>query len=156
AADWVLATTALGAQIEIVGQGGAKRMVDMPEFMVGAYTTQLEGGELIAAVHVPKKNPGARWGYYKFCKKTGEFAEASCSAFFDPSTQTARIVVGALDGAPQLPDGLAVRVAEQGAAAIEHEAIYAAVKAITPEKSEVDRGLFVTVVERCLRQALEA
>ncbi len=156
AADWVLAATALGAQVEIVAPGGQVRMVNMPEFMIGAYTTELGAGELIAAVHVPKMNPGTRWGYYKFCRKTGEFAEASCSAFFDPSTQTARIAVGALDGAPQYLDDLAARVAEQGAAAIDRDAIHAAVKAITPEKSEVDRGLFVTVVERCLRQALDA
>jgi len=156
AADWVLATTALGAQVEIAAPGGQTRMVNMPEFMIGAYTTELGAGELIAAVHVPKMNPGTRWGYYKFCRKTGEFAEASCSAFFDPSTQTARIAVGALDGAPQYLDELAARVAEQGAAAIDRDAIHAAVKAITPEKSEVDRGLFVTVVERCLRQALDA
>jgi len=156
AADWVLATTALGAQVEIAAPGGKTRMVNMPEFMIGAYTTDLGSGELIAAVHVPKMNSGTRWGYYKFCRKTGEFAEASCSAFFDPSAQTARIAVGALDGAPQYLDDLAARVAEQGAAAIDRDAIHAAVKAITPEKSEVDRGLFVTVVERCLRQALDA
>lgn len=156
AADWVLAAAALGAQVEIAMPGGKRRMANMPDFMIGAYTTELEAGELIAAVHVPKINPGARWGYYKFCRKTGEFAEASCSAFFDPSTQTARIAVGALDGAPQLLDELAARVAGQGAAAIDRGAIHAAVKAVTPEKSEVDRGLFVTVVERCLRQALDA
>ncbi len=156
AADWVLATTALGAQVEIAAPGGQTRMANMPEFMIGAYTTELGAGELIAAVHVPKMNPDTRWGYYKFCRKTGEFAEASCSAFFDPSTQTARIAVGALDGAPQYLDELAARVAEQGAAAIDRDAIHAAVKAVTPEKSEVDRGLFVTVVERCLRQALDA
>ena len=156
AADWVLATTALGAQVEIAAPGGQTRMVNMPEFMIGAYTTELGAGELIAAVHVPKMSPGTRWGYYKFCRKTGEFAEASCSAFFDPSTQTARIAVGARDGAPQYLDELAARVAEQGAAAIDRDAIHAAVKAIMPEKSEVDRGLFVTVVERCLRQALDA
>ncbi|HUH88215.1 MAG TPA: FAD binding domain-containing protein [Pusillimonas sp.] len=155
AADWVLAAAALGATVEIVGPNGT-RMVDMPEFMIGAYTTELGADELIAALHVPKKNPGARWGYYKFCKKTGEFAEASCAAFFDPSAQVARIAVGALDGAPQLLDELGARVAEQGAAAIDRDAIYAAVKTITPEKSEVDRGLCVTVVERCLRQALGA
>lgn len=156
AADWVLATTALGAQVEIAAPGGKTRMVDMPGFMIGAYTTELGPGELITAVHVPKITSSSRWGYYKFCRKTGEFAEASCSAFFDPSTQTARIAVGALDGAPQLLDELAARVAERGAAAIDRDAIHAAVTAITPEKSEVDRGLFVTVVERCLRQALGA
>jgi len=155
AADWVLAIAALGGQVEITGPNGT-RMADMPEFMIGAYTTDLAADELITAVHVPKKNPGALWGYYKFCRKTGEFAEASCAAFFDPSLQVARIAVGALDGAPQLLEDLAARVAEQGAQAIERDAIYAAVKAITPEKSEVDRGLCVTVVERCLRQALGA
>lgn len=153
AADWVLAATALGAQIEIASPAGT-RMVNMPDFMIGAYTTQLGPDELISAVHVPKTGAGTRWGYYKFCRKTGEFAEASCSAFFDPASQTARVVVGALDGAPQLLDELASRVAEQGAGAIDRDAIHAAVMAITPEKSEVDRGLIVTVVERCLRQAL--
>lgn len=156
AADWVLATTALGGQVEIASPGGKTRLVNMPEFMIGAYTTQLESNELIAAVYVPKLSASARWGYYKFAKKTGEFAEASCAAYFDPSTQTARIAVGALDGAPQFLDELAARVAEQGSEAAGRDAILAAVTAITPEKSAVDRGLFVTVVERCLKQALGA
>ena len=43
----------------------------------------------------------ARYGYYKFCRKTGEFAEASRAAVFDPDSRTARIFLGALRGAPQ-------------------------------------------------------
>jgi len=155
AADWVLATTALGAEVELVSPRGTRR-VPMPDFMAGAYTTALEQDELIAAVHVPAKRDGVRWGYYKFCRKTGEFAEASCAAYFDPSTQTARIAVGALDGAPQLLGELAAKVAQQGLQAADRDAVYAAVKAVTPEKSEVDRNLCVTAVERCLRQALGA
>lgn len=153
AADWVLATTALGAEIEIASPGGTRR-VPMPGFMHGAYTTEVGADELIAAVHIPKHHAQVRWGYYKFCRKTGEFADASCSAYFDPLTQTARIVVGALDGAPQLLTELSGRVAEYGLQAADQDSIHAAIQAITPDKTAADRKLYITVVERCLNQAL--
>lgn len=153
AADWVLATAALGAEVEIASAEG-KRRSSMPEFMLGAYTVDLQPNELITSIVVPAKSTSSRWGYYKFCRKTGEFAEASCAAWFDPASQTARIVLGALDGAPQLLPELSARVAEQGRAAATRDAIEAAVAAVTPEKSTVQRNLCVTVVERCLKQAL--
>lgn len=153
AADWVLATTALAAEIEIVSAKGARR-VTMPEFMHGAYTTEVGPDEMIAAVYVPKKRAGVRWGYYKFCRKTGEFAEASCSAYFDPAAKIARIAVGALDGAPRYLNELAGRVAQEGLEAADAASIAAAIETIAPGKSAVDRRLYVTVVERCLRQAL--
>ncbi|WP_050855032.1 FAD binding domain-containing protein, partial [Bordetella pertussis] len=106
AADWVLTMVALGADIEIAGVDG-ERMVPAESFMQGAYTTVVGEGELIAAVHVPAMTDGARWGYYKFCRKAGEFAEASCAAWFEPARWVARIAVGALDGAPCLLPGLA-------------------------------------------------
>jgi len=53
-------------------------------------------------------------------------------------------------------DTLTTHIFDRADPAIDRDAIHAAVKAVTPEKSEVDRGLFVTVVERCLRQALDA
>src|SRR5690606_33819162 len=155
AADWTLAITALGGQLEIVGPNGT-RMADMPEFMLGAYTTELKEDEIIAAVHVPKKLDTTRWGYYKFCRKTGEFAEASCAAYFDSATGAARIAVGALDGAPKLLDDLAARVAEPGSSAIDRDAISSGVCALTSGQSTLDLGLRVTVDERCLRRALNA
>ena len=79
-------------------------MLPAQDYMQGAYTTGLREDELIAAVHVPEAGPAARWGY-KFCRKTGEFAEASCAAWFDAASKTARIAVGALDGAPGLLPG---------------------------------------------------
>src|SRR5437868_2759712 len=110
AADWVLAMAALGAQIEISSAAGTRR-VPMERFMHGAYTTDLADGELLTAVRIPRLGAAARWGYFKFCRKTGEFAEASCAAVFDPSRKLARIVLGALDGAPQALPALAAQVA---------------------------------------------
>ena len=70
--------------------------VRMPaqDYMQGAYTTGLREDELIAAVHVPEAGRRRALGYYKFCRKTGEFAEASCAAWFDAASKTARIAVG--------------------------------------------------------------
>ncbi|PAX92999.1 hypothetical protein CKW47_21420, partial [Bordetella pertussis] len=56
-------------------------------------------GELIAAVHVPAMTDGARWGYYKFCRKAGEFAEASCAAWFEGELIAAVHVPAMTDGA---------------------------------------------------------
>lgn len=153
AADWVLATSALGAELELTSAKGSRRST-MPEFMLGAYAVDLQPDELISAVYVPEKTEQTRWGYYKFCRKTGEFAEASCAAYFDPSTRTARIVVGALGGAPQLLPALSAKVAQDGLAAATPEAIAEALKEIAPEKTAGDRRLFMTVIERCLRRAL--
>jgi carbon-monoxide dehydrogenase medium subunit len=153
AADWVLATSALGAELELISSKGSRRST-MPEFMLGAYAVDLQPNELISAVYVPEKTAETRWGYYKFCRKTGEFAQASCAAYFDLSARTARIVVGALGGTPQLLPTLSAKVAQEGLAAATPEAIAQALKEVAPEKTAGDRRLFVTVIERCLRRAL--
>ena len=155
AADWVVVMTALGAELEIASPRGRRRL-PMTEFMIGAFTTVLGPDELITTVHLPALGPDARWGYYKFCRKTGEFAEASCAALFDPSTRTARIALGALDGAPQLIAPLASEVARDGPAAADHERVAAAVAAALPGKDAVDRRLHATAVTRCLAQAFAA
>ncbi|MCP3018557.1 FAD binding domain-containing protein [Cupriavidus basilensis] len=151
AADWVVALTAIGAQIELASKAGT-RIVPMTEFMLGAYTTALTEGELICAVHVPSQPDTARWGYHKLCRKTGEFAEASCAAYFDPSTRFARIALGALDGAPALLRGLASDIAAQGPAALTPQAVLAAVTQATPAKDAIDRKLCCAAVTRCIEQ----
>lgn len=153
AADWVVVTAALGAELELVSAKGSRR-VTMPEFMLGAYTVDLQPDEMICAVYVPEKASQTRWGYYKFSRKTGEFAEASCAAYFDPTTRISRIVVGALGGAPQILPELSAEVAQKGLEAATPEAIAKALQDVAPEKTAGERRLFTTVVERCLHRAL--
>ncbi|GAB7545912.1 FAD binding domain-containing protein [Cupriavidus sp. CuC1] len=151
AADWVVVLTAVGAEIELASKAGT-RIVPMTQFMLGAYTTALTEGELIAAVHVPPQPDAARWGYHKLCRKTGEFAEASCAAYFDPSTRFARIALGALDGAPALLRGLANDIAVQGPAALTPQAVLSAVTEATPGKDAIDRKLYCAAATRCIQQ----
>jgi len=156
AADWVLAARALNAQVEICAFEQAPRLIDMQDFMLAAYTTILGEGEAITALHLPVLSEQARWGYYKFCRKTGEFAEASCAAYFEPANATAQIVVGALDGAPVALEALAGAVARSGVAAASEAAIEAALRENIEQLDTLGRRMAAAAVTRCLRQAFGA
>ena len=153
AADWVVVFSAIGADIEIASASG-RRIVPMSQFMLSAYTTALQDGELISAAVVPRHTNAVRWGYHKLCRKTGEFAEASCAAYFDGSKRFARIVLGALDGPPVVLDALTREVAMQGRGALTSAGVAAAVAQATPGKDAIDRKLYATAVSRCVDQLL--
>jgi carbon-monoxide dehydrogenase medium subunit len=156
AADWVLAARALNAQVEVCAFEQAPRLINMQDFMLAAYTTILGEGEAITALHLPLLNAQARWGYYKFCRKTGEFAEASCAAYFDPASATAQIVVGALDGAPVALEALASAVAHGGVVAASEAAIDAALRENIDQLDTLGRRMAAAAVMRCLKQAFGA
>jgi carbon-monoxide dehydrogenase medium subunit len=152
AADWPLALAALDARLELASSAGT-RQVRASEFMLGAFTTVLGDGEMIAAVRLPRTSPALRWGYYKLCRKTGEFAHASAAAVFDPQTKLARVVVGALAGPPVCLDALARSIAQQGPSAASGQAIAAGVAAVMPGSDSIERKMREAVVTRCLAQA---
>lgn len=152
AADWVLACAALDARIEVCSTSGT-RLVSMSDFMLAAYTTVLTADEIITAVHFPEVSPHARWGYQKFCRKTGEFAHASCATYIDPVSKIARIVVGALDGAPSVLSALAVQVASQGLDGFDEAVVEAFLQKELPQQDDIARQMFVQVVLRCVQQA---
>jgi carbon-monoxide dehydrogenase medium subunit len=152
AADWVLTMTALDAQLQCVSAQG-QRTIPMTQFMAGAFTTALSAGELVTGVIVPQYSKSMRWGYYKFCRKTGEFAEASCASVFDPERGIARIAIGALDGAPALLQKLAGDVARNGIGALIDAAVREAVAQATPGKEDIDRRLIVAAAKRSVKQA---
>ena len=153
AADWVLAARALNAQVEICAFEQAPRLINMQDFMLAAYTTVLGEGEAITALYLPLLSAQARWGYYKFCRKTGEFAEASCAAYFEPASATAQIVVGALDGAPVALEALASAVARSGVVAASEAAIDAALRENIDQLDTLGRRMAAAAVTRCLKQA---
>jgi aerobic carbon-monoxide dehydrogenase medium subunit len=152
AADWPLALSALDARIELAKSGGT-RIVKAADFMLGAFTTLLEEGEIVSAILLPKIGPTLRWGYCKLCRKTGEFAHASAAAAFDARTGLARIVLGALDGPPLALPELARSVAQQAAAAATPQALTNAVAGAMPNADDIDRSMHAATLERCLQQA---
>jgi carbon-monoxide dehydrogenase medium subunit len=99
AADWVSALSALGATVSLRSLSGTREL-PVEDFITGALQSALRADEIIEVVRIPALSRSARFGYFKSCRKTGEFAHAISAVVIDPEQGTARAVIGALDAAP--------------------------------------------------------
>ena len=99
AAEWPSVLAALDAEALLRGRGG-ERTVPCAEFVTGIYATRLAPAELIRAIRIPRLSVGARWGFQKFARKSGEFAHSLAVAVRDGARGFARVVLGAANGAP--------------------------------------------------------
>jgi len=97
AADWPSALALLGATAILEGPGG-RREVPAEKFVTGVFETVLRTGEVLVGVRVPKVSRRARTGYWKFCRKPGEFPQAIGGVLDDPERGTVRAVIGATRG----------------------------------------------------------
>lgn len=104
AADWLTTLTALGASAITWNETGG-RAIPLAQFITGAFRTALAPGEIVQAVRVPRPSPQARWGYYKACRKPGEFAHAMAAVLDDPTRGVRRAVIGAAGGPPVMLEG---------------------------------------------------
>ncbi|MGR9092112.1 MAG: FAD binding domain-containing protein [Gammaproteobacteria bacterium] len=102
AADYPTALTAAGAEIEILGSGGRRRIA-AAAFFEGFYTTALADGELITAVHLPPPRADGTAVYRKIARSDGDFAIASMAfagVFDGARCRRARIAVGGCGSTP--------------------------------------------------------
>jgi aerobic carbon-monoxide dehydrogenase medium subunit len=104
AADWLCTLTALGASVVTWREAGG-RTLPLAQFVTGAFRTALAPGEIVQAVRVPRPSAQARWGYYKACRKPGEFAHAMAAVLNDPARGIRRAVIGAVGGPPVVLEG---------------------------------------------------
>ncbi len=89
-ADYPPALVATDAEIEVAGASGVRRIAAR-DFFVDWYTTALEQGEIVAAIHLPAPKAGPS-AYYKHARTSGDFAIASMALALDG--ETARIAFG--------------------------------------------------------------
>ena len=99
AADWISALAALGAEAIMRGPAGQRRL-PVERLMAGVFEAALEPDELLEAIWVPRLSPRRRWGFYKFCRKAGEFAHAIGAVLYDPERAVCRAVIGATESRP--------------------------------------------------------
>jgi carbon-monoxide dehydrogenase medium subunit len=131
AADWITTLAAIGAEVTVTGIYGQRRIA-VDKLMVSTFETSLIAGELLVSIRVPKLSSDAKWGFYKFCRKTGEFAEAMSAVIVDPSRGQTRVVIGATDTRPVViadaatliskPESIAIVIEENGLANDAYEA----------------------------------
>jgi carbon-monoxide dehydrogenase medium subunit len=155
AADWPVALAALGASVNLRSAGGT-RMLALENTVLGAFTTALGEDEIIESIDAPKLSVAGRWGYYKFCRRVGDFAEASAAAVLDPQTGAARLYLAALCGRPLALDQLARDVAARGRAAAARDNVARALEETAPDLDGVERRMATAVLTRALDGALGA
>jgi carbon-monoxide dehydrogenase medium subunit len=98
AADWVAVLPALGATAIAFGPAGERRIA-AARFVTGIFETALAADELLRFIELPVLPADARWGHWKFCRKTGEFSKATACVLALPG-RPPRAVLAALDGPP--------------------------------------------------------
>lgn len=76
AGDWPAVLAALDTDVTMAGPSGS-RAVALADFIVDAYTTQLDPGEMVVGLSVGIPPNGSGGAYVKFEKRAGDFAVAS-------------------------------------------------------------------------------
>jgi carbon-monoxide dehydrogenase medium subunit len=150
------------AELRLLGPGGERR-VNAADFFLGPLTTALAEDEIILEIRLPPWPRGRRWAFKEFAKRSGDFALAGVTLFYDlDERQRARNthigVMGAcqrsrrLPGAERALDGTAVDAA----------AVQAAAQAASDEadpsgdfhaSAEYRKALVGTLLERALMEA---
>ena len=153
-ADWPIFLLCAGARVRIRGATGA-RDLPMPEFIRAAYTTTLAPGEIVTHVEIPRAGGQARFGFFKLCRKAGEFAEAVGAALIDPERRYCRVVAGAVGSKPVVLPATTRSLAAT-AAPPDPDAIRAEIAAVTSEHDPVKLHMAAVAVGRAIGRALAA
>ena len=95
----ISALSLIGADA-IVWSRKAPRTIPVADLVLSSFTTTLQADELIRAVRIPKLSSAARWGFFKFSQKAGEFAHIIGGVLHDPARGIFRAVLGAIETAP--------------------------------------------------------
>jgi aerobic carbon-monoxide dehydrogenase medium subunit len=151
AADWPLALSTCGAIVHLKSATGTRKLA-VSDFLRSSFTTALASDEMLTAIEIPVPSETMRWGYYKLCRKAGEFPIASAAIVVDGDL--CRVFMGALFDRPRPMAGLASGIGHTKRLP-SASTIAAAVSEAAPEMDPIDRRMFVTCVARAISQALD-
>jgi carbon-monoxide dehydrogenase medium subunit len=73
ASEFPAMALAMGAELEIVGRDGARR-VPAADYFIDLFQTALEPGELLTAIHVPTVRSTHRWAFDELARRRGDYA----------------------------------------------------------------------------------
>lgn len=147
AADWPTVLAAVGAEAVVTGPKGRRRIA-VVDLALGPFETALADNEIIDGIRIPRFSPRSRFGFYKFCRKAGEMADAMCAILIDPERGLQRAVLGATHARPIaiedasgiLRDGFAMTAA---AAAVDGHGL---------GNDPYERQLHIAAIRRCAHQ----
>ena len=151
AADWMSALAALGAQAVVRGPQQERR-VPVETLMTGVFECSLAGGEMLTGIEVDRLSSGARWGYYKHSRKTGEFAHAIGAYLHDPGRSICRAVIGATGSRPIVFNDAFALVGDNSQGAINRVLVESAMAA-HGVNDPIDQQIHFACLRRAIEQA---
>lgn len=162
ASEWCLVSATFGAEMEIHGPGGLRR-VPAEAYFKGTFVTDVGPQELLARIHLPKLGAGWGTGFYEFSRRKGDFALAMAVAALKVEggrIAAARLGIGAVAAHGTRLGALEDKLVGQPATEEVIRAIAAQVPGMVDPSSDIHgsaeyrKDLSETVVRRALLEAL--
>ena len=93
AAQMPSVAVALGAEMEVVGSGGSRR-IPAADFFLSTFETALAEGEILTAIRFPVTRAGEGWGFRLFARRPGDFAVALACTHLDAAGELTIVLGG--------------------------------------------------------------
>jgi carbon-monoxide dehydrogenase medium subunit len=159
ASEWCLTAATLDATM-IAKSSRGTREITVADFFEGIMSTSLAEDELLAEVRLPLLAADAKFGFYEFSRRAGDFAMASSLVTYrivDGFMTDVHVGVGGAEAAP--PPIIEAEAAQNGQApgdAVFRAAAQAASDAVDPlEDHQTDAAYRRDLVRAVVRRALE-
>jgi carbon-monoxide dehydrogenase medium subunit len=107
ASEWCLVAATLDATVMLQSASGT-RSVPAAEYLEGAMATAREPDEILVETHLPLLADDARFGFYEFNRRAGDFALGMALATYELAGGTMRNVRIGLGGIEEKPRRIAV------------------------------------------------
>jgi aerobic carbon-monoxide dehydrogenase medium subunit len=159
ASEWCLTAVTLGAEIIAVSQRG-RRAIAAADFFSGMMATALAEDELLLEARLPLLAPDARFGFYEFSRRAGDYALAMALTVYridDGVISEPRVGIGGAEGHPRrIAEAEAVLAGHKPGDEVFRAAAAAAADAIEPmEDVHADAAFRLDLVRAVTQRALE-
>lgn len=154
-ADWISILSALGGKVTLRGPAGSRTLA-VENYMLGALEADLLPGEMLVSVTVPKLSRSSYWGYYKSCRKTGEFAHAIGAFVVDPERGISRAVFGATESRPYIVSNAKSLIGDGKSGLTFDSGLAAELVEAEGMADPLDRQVHVTALRRAIERAHSA
>lgn len=158
--EWCLTAVTLDASIQAQSSRGT-RIIAADDFFDGLMATALEPDEMIVAAQLPLLPSEARWGFYEFSRRPGDYAIAMSLVSYtvqEGAIAEARIGIGGAEARPRrMGVAEALLTGNRPSAELFAAAAEAAAAEIDPmEDLQADAEFRCHLVKVVIRRALEA
>ncbi len=162
ASEWCLTAATLGAEM-IAASPRGRRTIAADDYFQGLMATDLAEDELLLEVRLPLLAPDARFGFYEFSRRAGDYGIAMALATFrleDGVIVEPRLGLGGVEAHPRrIPAAEAALAGQKPGEKVFRAAAEAAAGAVEPMEdihadAEFRRDLVRAVTRRALERAL--